>query len=79
MTNKFLERILMPYPSDLTYEKLCANYDPVINEPIDLALSEDRTTFDISEYQYYEEVISNWYAFFSNPTGEHTLGDLFLG
>ena len=68
----------MPYPTDLSYEKLEANYDPIINEPIDLAPPEDRTIFDISRYPHYEEVISNWYAFFFDPVAEHSLGDLFL-
>ena len=68
----------MPYPTDLSYEKLCSNYDLVINESINLAPPEDRTIFDISEYRHYEEVISNWYAFFFDPSAEHSLRDLFL-
>ena len=68
----------MPDPAGPTYEGLRANYDSIINEPIDLALPEDRTIFDISEYRHYEEVISNWYAFFFDPAAEHSLGNLFL-
>lgn len=68
----------MPDPTGLTYKELRANYDPIINKPLDLAPPEDRTIFDISEYRHYEEVISNWYAFFFNPAAEHSLCNLFL-
>ena len=68
----------MPDPTNLTYKELCANYDLIINEPIDLAPPKDRTIFDISEYRHYEEVISNWYAFFFDTAAEHSLRDLFL-
>lgn len=36
------------------------------------------TVFDISGYPHYENVISNWYAFFLNPVNEHCLEYLFL-
>ena len=68
----------MPDPDGSTYKGLCANYDPIINEPIVLAPPEDRTIFDISKYRHYEEVISNWYEFFFDPSAEHLLGNLFL-
>lgn len=68
----------MSDPAGLTYEELCTNYDDIINNSIDLASSKDRTIFDISEYPHYEEVISNWYAFFFNPRAEHSLDGLFL-
>ena len=68
----------MSDPACLKYEELCAEYDLVINERIVLASPSDRTIFDISEYPHYEEVISNWYAFFFDPSAEHSLRDLFL-
>ena len=68
----------MPDPAALTYKELCKEYDPIINEPIVLAQPEDPTTFDISGYPHYEEVISNWYAFFFDPAEEHSPDDLFL-
>ena len=60
----------------LTYEELCAEFDPITKAP--LAPPEDRTIFDISRYPHYEKVISNWYAFFFDPSAEHSLRDLFL-
>ncbi len=68
----------MPDPAYLTYKELCAEYDSIINEAQTPAPSEDRTFFDISEYPHYENVISNWYAFFFNRAAEHSLHDLFL-
>ena len=65
----------MTDPDGSTYEELCTNYDPVVNE---LPPPEDRTIFDISKYPHYENVISNWYAFFFEPAAEHSLRDLFL-
>ena len=35
------------------------------------------TVFDISGYPHYENVISNWYAFFLETSNQHGLGDLF--
>ena len=64
--------------TDHTYEKLCADYDEIINEPIVLDPPKDRTVFDISKYPHYENVISNWYEFFFDPSAEHSLRDLFL-
>lgn len=43
-----------------------------------LSPAADQTLFDISSYPHYEEVISNWYKFFFDPTAEHLLGKLFL-
>ena len=60
------------------YDELKAEYDQIINEPIVLASPQDPTIFDISRYPHYEVVISNWYAFFFDPSAEHSLGDLFL-
>ena len=68
----------MSDPADLTYKELCKEYDPIIDEPIVLAQPENPTIFDISGYPHYEEVISNWYAFFFDPVAEHSLRDLFL-
>jgi len=68
----------MSNPDGRTYKKLRAEYGEIINKPIVLAPPIDRTIFDISEYRHYEEVISNWYAFFFAPYEEHSLGDLFL-
>jgi len=62
----------------LTYEELRTNYGEIIDEPIVLDPPKDRTIFDISEYPYYEDIISNWYAFFFDPSAEHSLRDLFL-
>ena len=64
--------------TDQTYEKLCADYNEIINERIVLDPRKDPTIFDISKYPHYENVISNWYAFFFRPDAEHSLGDLFL-
>ena len=64
--------------TDHTYEKLCADYDEIINESIVLDPRKDRTIFDISKYPHYENVISNWYEFFFDPLAEHSLRDLFL-
>ena len=68
----------MSDPACLKYEELCAEYDPLIDELIALAPPPDPTIFDISEYPHYENVISNWYAFFFDPDAEHSLDDLFL-
>jgi len=64
--------------TEQTYKKLCEDYDEIIKEPIVLEPAKDPTIFDISAYPHYENVISNWYAFFFNPRAEHSLGDLFL-
>ena len=64
--------------TDARYYELSAIYDGILNEPIVFAPPQDPTVFDISEYRHYEEVISNWYAFFFNPSREHLLDDLFL-
>ena len=34
--------------------------------------------FSISGFPHYEDVLSNWYAFFMDPSGPHGLGTLFL-
>ncbi|HRH70340.1 MAG TPA: PD-(D/E)XK nuclease family protein [Flavobacteriales bacterium] len=34
--------------------------------------------FSISKYPHYEDVVSNWYAFFMDPAQPHELGTLFL-
>lgn len=34
--------------------------------------------FSISGFPHYEDVLSNWYAFFMDPNGPHGLGTLFL-
>ena len=57
---------------------MCVEYDSIINEAPVPAPPEDRTIFDISEYPHYEKVISNWYAFFFDPSAEHSLRGLFL-
>ena len=64
--------------ADATYDDLKAEYDQIIDEPIVLTLPQDPTIFDISGYPHYEDVISNWYAFFFDPLAEHSLRDLFL-
>jgi hypothetical protein len=37
-----------------------------------------RTFFDIAGFAHYETVVSNFYAYYFNPQGEHGLGDVFL-
>ncbi|QQR86611.1 MAG: PD-(D/E)XK nuclease family protein [Flavobacteriales bacterium] len=34
--------------------------------------------FSISGYPHYEDVLSNWYSFFMDPSGLHGLGTMFL-
>ncbi|MCB0768419.1 MAG: PD-(D/E)XK nuclease family protein [Flavobacteriales bacterium] len=34
--------------------------------------------FSISGFPHYEDVLSNWYAYFMDPSGPHGLGTLFL-
>lgn len=68
----------MSDPTCRKYKELCEEYEPLIDELIALAPPPDRTIFDISEYPHYENVISNWYAFFFDPDAEHSLDDLFL-
>ncbi len=36
------------------------------------------TFFDIAGFPHYEKVVSNFYAYYFNPQGEHGLGDLFI-
>ena len=59
----------MPNLANIKYDEITAEYDDIVNKPIDLASAQDPTIFDISGYPHYENVISNWYAFFFNPLG----------
>ena len=68
----------MSDPTCLKYKELCTEYDPLIEGLTALAPPPDPTIFDISEYPHYENVISNWYAFFFDPDALHSLHDLFL-
>ena len=68
----------MSDPTCLKYKELRTEYDPLIEGLTALAPPPDPTIFDISEYPHYENVISNWYAFFFDPDALHSLHDLFL-
>jgi len=63
---------------NLTYLELSNKFDDFINIPIVTEKPGDPSIFHISGYPHYENVISNWYAFFFNPENIHGLNDLFL-
>ncbi len=52
-------------------------FEAILGYEPTLATESEVTVFDISGYPHYENVISNWYAFFLETTNGHGLGDLF--
>lgn len=54
------------------------NIAQVLAELPENGRSERPSLFSISGFTHYEEVLSNWYAFFMDPNGPHQLGTLFL-
>lgn len=52
-------------------------YDELLNENFPEQEKIEPTIFDISGYPHYENVISNWYAFFLDEKNPHGLDSLF--
>lgn len=57
--------------------ELHEKYDDILNRSFGAIEERLPTVFDISSYPHYENVISNWYAFFLDAKNPHGLGNLF--
>ena len=63
---------------DLTYDELTKEFEELLTQSTKLEKAPDSTLFDIAGFPHYEDVISNWYAFFLETDKEHGFGNLFL-
>ncbi len=63
---------------DQSYEELQREFDALIAQAGSLEEAPAATLFDIAGFPHYEDVISNWYAFFLDGDNEHGLEQLFL-
>ena len=54
-----------------------SKFDELLNDNFPMPEDLEPTVFDISGYPHYENVISNWYAFFLDANKPHGLGSLF--
>jgi len=59
-------------------EYLESQYAKILNRDIPKTEKARGTFFDIAGLPHYENVISNFYAYYLDPGKEHGLGDLFL-
>lgn len=55
-----------------------ARYADILSAEIKAVPQKVATLFDVARFPHYETVISNFYAFYFDPRGEHGLSDLFL-
>jgi hypothetical protein len=62
----------------LTLEQFHQRYEDVLSTTLHVEPDPLPTFLDISGFPHYEEVISNWYAFFFNTTAAHGFGSLFI-
>ena len=61
-----------------TYSELQSRYAAVLVEPSQYVRKTKRTFFDIAGFRHHETVITNFYAYYLDPSEDHGLGDAFL-
>lgn len=64
--------------NEITYEELQSTFAEVLQTALVLEPEPEPTFLQISEFPHYEEVISNWYAFFFRSAENHRLKTLFV-
>ena len=61
-----------------TYSELQAEYGEILNTSIYVEPEPNPSFLEISGFPHYEDVISNWYAFFFDSSERHGLKRLFI-
>jgi hypothetical protein len=61
-----------------SYQELESKFRDLFSTKYTITPEPEKNIFEISRYAHYENVISNWYAFFLDSSNEHGLGRLFL-
>lgn len=61
-----------------TYEELQIEFADVLKTTLNIEPDPHPSFLDICGFPHYEEIISNWYAFFFNTEGPHGFKSLFI-
>ncbi len=82
-SDAFLNNTLKCYMNKAPFEdlkiiELQERYDEVLKSGVTVQPEPLPSFLHISGFPHYEEVISNWYAFFFNTTNPHGFGTLFI-
>ncbi|HBG70487.1 MAG: hypothetical protein A2W93_09530 [Bacteroidetes bacterium GWF2_43_63] len=62
----------------MTLKELENHYEEFLQADLKVLPEKATTLFDIAGFPHYETVLSNFYSFYLNPSGQHGLGDLFI-